>query len=191
MPVLWANFDYIEGEKKKMNSKLRKILASLVIIALLIGWYISIFGIGSINSIKDVMKFGLDINGGVYVVLEADAEDIQGLSDSDLSQVMEQTRAVLNNRVNAMGISEATVSIEGNDRLRVEMPGVEDAQQAIDQIGKTAQLRFLLADGTEVLSGDEVKNANIDTDTENGGYKIVLEFTNEGSKRPEKLPQTK
>ncbi len=183
MPVLWANFDYIEGEKKKMNSKLRKILASLVIIALLIGWYISIFGIGSINSIKDAMKFGLDINGGVYVVLEADAEDIQGLSDSDLSQVMEQTRAVLNNRVNAMGISEATVSIEGNDRLRVEMPGVEDAQQAIDQIGKTAQLRFLLADGTEVLSGDEVKNANIDTDTENGGYKIVLEFTNEGSKK--------
>ena len=58
MPILWANFDYIEGEKKKMNSKLRKILASLIIIALLIGWYISIFGIGSINSIKDVMKFG-------------------------------------------------------------------------------------------------------------------------------------
>ena len=65
-----GKFDYTEGEKIKMNSKLRKFLAGLVVIAVLIGWYISIFGIGEISSIKDAMKFGLDINGGVYVVLE-------------------------------------------------------------------------------------------------------------------------
>ncbi len=164
-----------------MNSKLRKILAGLVVIAVLFGWYVSVFGIGSISSIKDAMKFGLDINGGVYVVLEADKNDIAGMDEQELKDVMDTTRAVLNKRVNAMGISEATVSLEGNDRLRVEMPGVEDAQEAIDQIGKTAQLRFLLADGTEVMTGDQVKNAAIDTDTANGGYKIVLEFTNEGS----------
>ncbi len=160
-----------------MSTKLRKILTVLVVIVILVGWYITVFGIGSVSSIKDVMKFGLDINGGVYVVLEADENDIADLSGEDLARVMEQTRAVLNNRVNAMGISEATVSLEGNDRLRVEMPGVEDAQEAIDQIGQTAQLRFLLADGTEVLTGDDVKDANIDTDTQNGGYKIVLEFS--------------
>ena len=79
------------------------------------------------------------------------------------------------------GISEATVSLEGNNRLRVEMPGVEDAQEAIDQIGRTAQMQFLLADGTVVLTGNEVKNAAIDTDSQNGGYKINLEFTAEGS----------
>ena len=164
-----------------MSTKLRKILTVLVVIIILFGWYVTIFGIGSVSSIKDVMKFGLDINGGVYVVLEADQNDIADLSDQELSQVMEQTRAVLNNRVNAMGISEATVSLEGNDRLRVEMPGVEDAQEAIDQIGQTAQLRFLLADGSEVLTGDDVKDARIDTDTQNGGYKIVLEFSSEGT----------
>ncbi|MGN0659828.1 MAG: protein translocase subunit SecD [Emergencia sp.] len=164
-----------------MNSKLRKILSGIVIIAVLFGWYVTVFGIGSISSIKDVMKFGLDINGGVYVVLEADENDISGLSAQELSDVMEQTRAVLNNRVNAMGISEATVSLEGTDRIRVEMPGVEDAQEAIEQIGKTAKLRFLLADGTEVLTGDEVKNASIDTDDQHGGYKIILEFKASGS----------
>ena len=100
----------LEGERLKMNNKLRKVLAGLVIIALVFGWYVSVFGIGSMNSIKDLMKFGLDINGGVYVVLEADSEDIEGLSDEELKQVMDQTRAVLNNRVNAMGIAEATVS---------------------------------------------------------------------------------
>ena len=163
-----------------MNAKLRKFLIILVVIAILAGWYITVFGVGSVSSIKDVMKFGLDINGGVYVGLEADEDDIADVSKQDLSEMMEQTRAVLNNRVNAMGISEATVSLEGTDRLRVEMPGVKDAQEAIDQIGKTAQLRFLLADGSEVLSGDDVKDANIDTDTQNGGYKIVLEFNSSG-----------
>lgn len=164
-----------------MSTKLRKILAVLVVIAVLFGWYVTIFGIGSVSSIKDVMKFGLDINGGVYVVLEADEEDTADMSSDELKEVMEQTRAVLNNRVNAMGISEATVSLEGNNRLRVEMPGVDNAQEAIEQIGKTAQLRFLLADGSEVLTGDEVKDAYMDTDTEHGGYKIVLEFSSEGS----------
>lgn len=164
-----------------MNGKLRKILSGLIIIAIVFGWYVTVFGIGPISSIKDVMKFGLDINGGVYVVLEADKEDTKEMSDQELAKVMDQTREVLNNRVNAMGISEATVSLEGNNRIRVEMPGVKDAQQAIDQIGKTAQLNFLLADGTVVLTGDDVKDAAIDTDTNHGGYKIVLNFSKDGA----------
>jgi len=166
-----------------MNNTLRKVLVGLIIIAVIFGWYASIFGMGSFNSIKDLMKFGLDINGGVYVVLEADSEDIAGLSDEDLKQVMDQTRAVLDNRVNAMGISEATVSLEGDHRLRVEMPGVEDAQEAIEQIGRTAQLSFVLADGTIVLTGEDVKEAGVDTDTTNGGYKITLGFTSEGTSK--------
>lgn len=166
-----------------MNNTLRKVLAGLIVIALLFGWYASIFGMGSFNSVKDLMKFGLDINGGVYVVLEADNEDIEGMSDEELKQVMDQTRAVLNNRVNAMGIAEATVSLEGSHRIRVEMPGVQDAQEAIEQIGRTAQLSFALADGTVVLTGEDVKDAGIDTDTTNGGYKITLGFTMDGSKK--------
>ncbi|MGF6375574.1 SecD/SecF fusion protein [Clostridiales Family XIII bacterium PM5-7] len=162
-----------------MSLKLKKILACITIIATVAGWYVTVFGVGSLNSIKDAMKFGLDINGGVYVVLEADTD----ATGQELTELMEQTREVLNNRVNAMGISEATVSIEGKDRLRVEMPGVENAQEAIDQIGRTAQLRFFLADGTEVLSGTEVKDASIDTDTEQGGYKVLLQFSKEGSEK--------
>lgn len=178
-----GKYIFLEGERLKMNNTLRKVLAGLVIIALVFGWYVSVFGIGSMNSIKDLMKFGLDINGGVYVVLEADSEDIKGMSDEELKQVMDQTRAVLNNRVNAMGIAEATVSLEGTNRIRVEMPGVQDAQEAIEQIGRTAQLSFALADGTVVLTGEDVKDAGIDTDTTHGGYKITLGFTMDGSKK--------
>ncbi|MCI5721654.1 MAG: protein translocase subunit SecD [Firmicutes bacterium] len=164
-----------------MKAKLKKVLAILIVLAVAFGWYVTCLGIGPVNSIKDTMKFGLDINGGVYVVLEADQDEVAKMSDDELRQVMEQTRAVLNNRVNAMGISEATVSIEGTDRLRVEMPGVDNAEEAIQQIGQTAQLSFLLADGSVVLTGEDVKDAGIDTDTEHGGYKINLEFTSAGA----------
>ncbi len=169
-----------------MNSKLKKILASLVVIAVLFGWYVTIFGIGSITSIKDAMKFGLDINGGVYVVMEAQT-DAKG---EELKELMDQTRAVLDNRVNQMGLSESSVTIEGNDRIRVELPGAKDAEEAIKQIGKTAQLQFLLADGSVVLDGANIKNAGIDTDKQHGGYKINLEFDNTGSKLFEEATRT-
>ena len=156
----------------------RKVFAVLVIIILLFGWFVSIFGLGDkVGNLGDNLKYGLDINGGVYVLLEADSD----ATGTELTQIMNQTKSVLENRVNAMGISEATVSIEGTNRIRVEMPGVEDAQEAIDQIGRTAQLKFYLADGTEVLTGEGISDSQISTDTTHGGYKITIDFTSEGS----------
>ena len=58
-----------------------------------------------------------------------------------------------------MGISEAQVSIEGDRRIRVEMPGVDDAKTAINRIGETAQLRFTTADNTQYLDGEDIKDA--------------------------------
>ncbi len=162
-----------------MKLKLRKVLALIIVIITLVGWYFTVFGVGQIKSIKDVMKFGLDINGGVYVVMEADTE----LTGEELKTAMNETRAALNRRVNSMGLSEATVSLEGDKRIRIEMPGVKDAEEAINQIGRTAQLRFLLADGTEVLTGNDVKDAGFASDSDHGGYKIILKFTGEGTKK--------
>ena len=162
-----------------MSSRLRKILSLLIILTVIVGWYVTIFGIGKIHSIKDLMKFGLDINGGVYVVMEAETKQ----DGEELAKTMDQTRQVLNKRVNEMGTSEATVSLEGKKRIRVELPGVEDADEAIEKVGQTAKLSFLLSDGTKVLDGKDVKNASIDTDSEHGGYKIKLEFTSEGTKK--------
>lgn len=159
------------------KTKFKSVLAVFIILALVAGWYISIFGIGKkVNKISDQLKYGLDINGGVYVLLEADTDK----KGAERTKLMEQTKTVLENRVNAMGISEATVTLEGDNRLRVEMPGVEDAEEAIQQIGKTAQLKFLLADGTEVMDGNAIKNAGIAQDSDHGGYKITIDFTSEG-----------
>ena len=161
-----------------MKTGKKKVFAVLVIIILIASWFISFFGVGDkVNNLGKELKYGLDINGGVYVLLEADTPE----TGTDLQQIMNQTKSVLENRVNAMGISEAQVSIEGTNRIRVEMPGVENAEEAIEQIGRTAQLQFFLPDGTLALTGDGVSDSQIATDTTNGGYKITIDFTADGS----------
>lgn len=158
-----------------MNVNVKRGLAVLVIIALVFGWFVTLFGIGGVDSVKDALKYGLDINGGVYVVMEAQTD----ATGDELAELMDQTRAVLDNRVNQMGVAESSVTIEGDKRLRVEIPGVDDAEEAIEAIGRTAKLSFILADGTIVVDGSNVKDAQIATD--GSYYKILLEFDSEGA----------
>ena len=161
-----------------MKSGRRKVFAVIIILLLIASWTVSFTGIGDkFGNLGKQLKYGLDINGGVYVLLEADSKE----TGTELTAVMNQTKSVLENRVNAMGISEAQVSIEGTNRIRVEMPGVENAEEAIEQIGRTAQLQFFLADGTLALTGEGISDSQIATDTQNGGYKITIDFTGEGS----------
>ena len=108
-----------------MNVNVKRGLAVLIIIALIFGWFVTLFGIGGIDSVKDALKYGLDINGGVYVVMEAQTD----LTGDELSELMEQTRAVIDNRVNQMGVAESSVTVEGTKRIRVEIPGVENADE--------------------------------------------------------------
>ena len=160
-----------------MNYKFKKILAVVLVVIIAVGWYLSLFGAGPLEPLKDRMKLGLDIKGGVYVVMEANT-DLEG---EELRDAMEQTQAVIEERVNQMGLAEPVVTIEGEKRIRVELPGAEDAQEAIDQIGRTAQLQFALADGTIVLDGGNVKNAEAVMDNESAGYAVALDFDSEGS----------
>lgn len=168
-----------KGERFTMKSqnKKNKILAVVIIAVIIFGAVVSFTGIGSVKKLKDQLKYGLDINGGVYVLMQAETK----AKGKDKAALMDQTKSVLENRVNAMGISEASVAVEGSDKIRVEMPGVSNADQAIRQIGRTAQLRFLLADGTLVMNGNEVKNAGFSTDQDHGGYKITMDFTSKGT----------
>ena len=166
------------GVMKSKKTGRRKVFAVLIVLLLIASWLISFFGLGSnFGNLGKQLKYGLDINGGVYVLLEADTPE----TGTALAGIMNQTKSVLENRVNAMGISEAQVSIEGTNRIRVEMPGVENAQEAIEQIGRTAQLQFFLADGTLALTGEGVSDSQMANDTTNGGYKITIDFTGEGS----------
>ena len=157
---------------------MKKVLAFLIAIIIIFSWVITLTDIGGIPSIKDKMKLGLDLSGGVYVVMKAETD----ATGDELSKLMEQTQAVIDERVNKMGLSEPVVTIEGENRIRVELPGADDPDEAIDTIGKTAQLQFLLADGSLVLDGSKVDSSSVQADSENGGYAVTLKFNNEGAK---------
>ena len=161
---------------------MKKILAIVLAVVICVGWYVSLAGVGSVEPLKDQIKLGLDMVGGVSVLMEAETD----LTGEDLKSVMNQTQLVIENRVNEMGLSEPVVTIEGENRIRVELPGAEDADSAIRMIGDTAQLQFITADGNVILTGTNVKNATAaayqgDNPYLLGTYTINLEFDSEGS----------
>lgn len=156
---------------------MKKALAILLSIFILFGWYVTLMGIGSFAPIKDQMKLGLDLSGGVYVVMEAQTK----ATGEELKKLMTQTQAIIEKRVNQMGLSEPIVTIEGTNKIRVELPGAENAEDAINAIGKTAQLQFIMADDTVVLDGSQVEDAGIMADQDHGGYAVSLKFDKDGA----------
>ena len=161
----------------------KKIGAVLLVLIIAFVWVITLRGVGNIGPLQKDIKLGLDISGGVSVLLEADTAHIT--DERELERIMNQTQSVIERRVNEMGMSDPIVTIEGTNRMRVELPGVENAEEATATISQTAQLKFLLADGTEVLTGADIRDSNAQMSQEvgQGPYVVTLEFTSEGGRK--------
>jgi SecD/SecF fusion protein len=154
---------------------MKKALAGLLVVIIIAGVITSLMGVGP--TFRDKIKLGLDFKGGVYVVMQAQTN----AKGTELAKLMQQTQTVIEGRVNKMGLSEPVVTIEGKDKIRIELPGADNSNKAIQTIGKTAQLQFVLGDGTVVLDGSMVKDASIGKD-EQGMNAVDLEFNDAGSK---------
>nr|WP_243764932.1 protein translocase subunit SecD [Eubacterium callanderi] len=137
-------------------------------------------GIYDIGNIGDHVHYGLDLTGGVNVVLQAEATDDSGIT----SEKMDSTVAAIKKRVDSMGVSEAQVSKQGEDRIRVSIPSVQDQQQALDMIGKTAQLEFVGPDGEVILTGKDVVDSKAVQQKSSSGLEeavVTLKFNDEGT----------
>ncbi len=96
---------------------------------------------------------GLDLVGGIQVLLEADLPE-----DADITpEQMGTARRIVENRVNGLGVSEAVVQQAGNRRIVVELPGVEDPEQAVATIRGTALLEFVDLDFNPVSAGTYIQ----------------------------------
>ncbi len=92
----------------------------------------------SVFPIQGRINLGLDLKGGAHIVLQAkDTEDSKVTEDS-----IERLLAVLRNRVDQYGVAEPVIQREGNDRIIVDLPGIQDPDAALELIGKTALLEF-------------------------------------------------
>ncbi|MCT4605398.1 MAG: protein translocase subunit SecD [Marinisporobacter sp.] len=163
--------------------KVKNAIALLLIIAIVaVGAIAGVKGLNmgnvKISPVKEMMTLGLDLKGGVFVVFEAQTD----ASGKELEKLMNQTKEVIERRVNGMGLTEPNVLREGSKRIRIELPGVKNAQEAIDAVGKVAQLQFMNYKGEVILTGQHVKNAEIGFEKDRGNIPSVsLEFTSDGA----------
>lgn len=157
------------------------------------------FNLGSTRISKPLdLKFGLDLAGGASITFEADTSKIK---KEDLPQALESLKTNIERRVNLFGVSESNIQLStvgDSNRLIVELPGVENVDEAIDLIGQTAQLSFK---GVEELAPEATASATMEdilTDTgingshlvkatpqpnpNTGQMEVALEFNSEGAK---------
>jgi protein-export membrane protein SecD len=99
---------------------------------------------------RKAIHLGLDLQGGMHLVLEVDRSRLSGAEAKDAP---DRAMEIIRNRVDQFGVAEPLIQRQGEDRIVVQLPGLTDRQRAIDLIGKTALLEFNL-----VRTADETRN---------------------------------
>src|SRR6476469_8128126 len=94
------------------------------------------------------LKRGLDLQGGMYLALDVD--ESKG-AVPDKSKAIDNALKVVRNRTDEFGVSEPVVQKAGNDRIIVELPGIDDPRRAQDVVQKSAFLEFQITDKTQAL----------------------------------------
>jgi protein-export SecD/SecF family membrane protein len=133
-----------------------------------------ILGVGNIRQ-------GLDLKGGVSVVYAPKADTAVTSSEMDAAT------SLIRRRLDAKNYTEAEVGLQGSNQIRVDIPGVDDPEAAVKELGQTALLSFKDEDGNTLLTGKEVVNATRELTSSSSGaasqYGVALEFSSEGAKQ--------
>lgn len=150
-----------------------RIIAFFLLVIVLIG----IIGTTSLPIAKDI-KLGLDLQGGFEVLYEVEAlEDGQEITED----VLTDTTDALMNRINVLGVSEPVIQIEGENRIRVQLAGVEDQASARELLSTEANLTFRDADDNLLLAGNDLEQGGATgTFDQNGNPIVTLELNDPG-----------
>lgn len=156
------------------------LVLSVVLLAVMGVMCLASFPVGETkqyNSVMSLIGKGIDLSGGYYVVL---TPKVDSDSDSSASEKIESAMEILRTRLDDKGFTEATISKQDGDRIRVEVPEVDNADEILQIIGSTGSLSFQDSSKHEYLNGeDDIKDAYVSYD-QNNGYVVVLEFTTSG-----------
>ncbi|MBM7597837.1 SecD/SecF fusion protein [Virgibacillus halotolerans] len=129
----------------------------------------------TVTGVAKNINLGLDLQGGFEVLYEVEPVD----KDQEInSKLMEGTVQTLNDRVNRLGISESVINIEGDDRIRVQLAGVDNQTEAREMLATSARLSFRDVDDNELLDGSDVKegSAKQDFDTQTNSPIVTLQL---------------
>lgn len=177
----------------------------LLIIAILVVIWIDLPEKLRPASIKKIINrdfkthLGLDLQGGSHLIFQADTSKTK---PEDLTEALNSARDIIERRVNFFGVSEASIQTlkSGNThRIAVDLPGVTNVAQAVNLIGRTAQLSFkeqeasvsakeatsapilMLLRKDTGLTGADVKKATVEFSSENGEPQVALSFSKRGT----------
>ena len=160
-------------KKSKAAVILAVILAAFVGLAYYASIILSSTGIGEDMSIP----LGLDLSGGVSITYQV-------VDENPSTEDMKDTIYKLQKRVDSYS-TEASVYQVGDDRITVEIPGVQDANEILEDLGNPGSLEFQMPDGSVFMTGDMVEDAQGATATDRYGnkqYIVSLKLTDEGAK---------
>ncbi len=147
------------------------------------------------------MLLGLDLQGGIHLVYELDFADVE---DGEEAEIIDGVIAIIENRINPLGVTEPHIAKQGEDRIVVELPGFDITDVQKERIGRTALLEFREYDeeaeewipATGVIDGEEkVLNSsyfknNTQVNVDNyGNIYLVFEWTEEGSQLSEQVTE--
>lgn len=161
-----------------MNNKKSMIKLFLILLFMITGIYLCMFGINEEKevSVKDI-KLGLDLAGGVSITYQVVGEEEPSPED------MADTIFKLQKRVEAYS-TEALVYQEGSNRINIEIPGISDANQVLEELGKPGSLVFMDQEGNTVLDGTDIAQAKAATQSDqlgNSEVVVALSMTKEGA----------
>ncbi|ASS74634.1 protein translocase subunit SecD [Tumebacillus algifaecis] len=122
------------------------------------------------------ITLGLDLQGGFDVLYEVEPGP---KGEEVTSEGVIATIKAIERRIDAEGVSEPNIQKEGENRIRVQLAGVFDQDEAKKKLVQTAVLRFLAPDGTELATGSDLKsNAKYVSDQNTGAPQVAVEFKN-------------
>ena len=150
------------------------LLKLVISVAVIIGAFFFL-----VQPLASSIRQGLDLQGGTHVVLEAVDTAQAQVNDDAMNRVV----AIMEKRVNSLGLTEPIIQREGERRVIIELPGIKDPDAAIRTIGKTAMLEFRDEEGNTVLTGTDLKDAQASTNPQTGQNVVNLEFSDEGAQK--------
>ncbi|MGR6836558.1 protein translocase subunit SecD [Syntrophomonas erecta] len=123
------------------------------------------------------INLGLDLRGGLRVVLEAQEKQGEKITPDTVQKAV----GILRNRVDNLGVKETTLYPQGDKRVVIEIAGEKDPEKAVDVLKNTAQLEFWDESGQVLLTGKNLKNAEARMRQDTQMAEVLLEFDKEGA----------
>ena len=143
---------------------MKKIISKVIILLILF-----LGSIGILFPILQSINFGLDLQGGFEVLYQVSSIDGSPITSEKLTA----TYKTISKRIDTLGVSEPNIVVEGEDRIRVELAGVTNGEEARNTLSKVASLSFRDTSDNLLMTGDVISGAKIGTD-QNGRLAVAL-----------------